>query len=61
MKRLSDNRNGTEVFALRTRKNLEHIAKAEMSGEDVDPVTQAITSLRGIVVFPWVGTITENN
>lgn len=53
MKRLSDNRNGTEVFALRTRKNLEYIAKAAMNGDDVHPVTQAITALLGIVVFPW--------
>ena len=58
MKRLFHNRNGTEVFALRTQKNLEHIAKAAMSGEDVHPVTQAITSLLGVVVFPWIGTIT---
>lgn len=38
---------------MRTRKNLEHIATAAMGGEDVHPVTQAITALLGIVVFPW--------
>ena len=53
MKRLSRNRNGTEIFASRTQKNLEHIANSAMNGEDVHPVTQAILALLGIVVFPW--------
>ncbi|MEK6324199.1 MAG: hypothetical protein AABN33_21385 [Acidobacteriota bacterium] len=53
MKRLANDRNGTEIFARRTRKNLEYIAKSRMNGEDVHPVTQAILALLGIVVFPW--------
>ena len=53
MKRLANDRNGTEIFARRTRKNLEFIATSAMNGEDVHPVTQAILALLGIVVFPW--------
>ena len=53
MKRLSHNRNGTEIFALRSRKNLEYITNSAINGEDVHPVTQAILALLGIVVFPW--------
>ncbi|MEW6210195.1 MAG: HEPN family nuclease, partial [Acidobacteriota bacterium] len=53
MKELSHNRNGTEVFAHRTQKNLEYIATSAINGEDVHPVTQAILALLGIVVFPW--------
>jgi hypothetical protein len=53
MKCLSHDRNGTEMFALRTQKNLEHIKNSAMNNEDVHPVTQAILGLLGIVVFPW--------
>ena len=53
MERLSNDRNGTKVFASRTQKNLEFITRASMNGEDVHPVTQGISALLGIVVFPW--------
>ena len=53
MKTLSHNRNGTGIFALRTQKNLEHVANSAINGEDVHPVTQAILALLGIVIFPW--------
>lgn len=53
MNKLSNDRNGTSIFAERTQKNLEHIAIAAMEGEDVHPVTQAVTALLGIVMFPW--------
>jgi hypothetical protein len=53
MKTLANDRNGTEIFAQRTWKNLEFIAKAGMNGEKVHPVIQAILALLGIVVFPW--------
>lgn len=53
MKYLSHDRNGTEIFAFRTQKNLEHINNSAMNNEDVHPVTQAILGLLGIAVFPW--------
>ncbi len=53
MKKLSHDRNGTEIFALRAQKNLEHIITSEINGEDVHPVTQTIMALLGIIVFPW--------
>ena len=49
---LSNDRNGTSVFAERVQKNLEFIALAAEQGKDVHPVTQAISAL-GIIVFPW--------
>ncbi len=60
MKSLSHDRNGTEIFALRTQKNLEHIANSAMNGVDVHPVTQAILALLGIVVFPWETSAFDN-
>ena len=53
MEKLSNNRNGTSIFAERTQKNLEHIVIAAMEGDDVHPVTQAVSALLGIVIFPW--------
>ena len=53
MNLISDNRNGTAVFAGRVQKNLEFIALAAVQGHDVHPVTQAVSSLLGIIVFPW--------
>ena len=53
MRSLSHNRNGTQIFAWRTQKNLEHISNSAMKSEDVHPVTQAILALLGIAVFPW--------
>ena len=53
MKKLSDDRNGTAVFAQRAQKNLEHIVASATNNEDVHPVTQVILALLGIVVFPW--------
>ncbi len=46
-------RNDTLGFAERTRKNLLHIEAAFASGADVHVVTQLVTSLLGLVVFPW--------
>lgn len=53
MKKLSDDRNGTEVFAQRTLINLEFITVSATNNENLHPVTQAILALLGIVVFPW--------
>jgi hypothetical protein len=53
MKSLSHDRNGTNIFASRTQKNLEHIENSAMNCVDVHPVTQGILALLGIVVFPW--------
>ena len=53
MNLLTDNRNGTAVFAERVLKNLEFIALSAVQGHDVHPVTQAVSSLLGIIVFPW--------
>ena len=53
MENLSHNRNGTEIFAHRTQKNLEYIVSSAANGKDVHPVTQTILALLGIVVFPW--------
>lgn len=46
-------RNITEEFARRVRKNLDFIIKKRNEGEDVHEVTQLVTSLLGIIVFPW--------
>src|ERR1700676_3367075 len=53
MKLLSHDRNGTSVFAERTIKNLDFIVDCEAVGEDVHPITQTISALLGVVVFPW--------
>ncbi len=46
-------RTTTEGFALRTRKNLDFIKNArEQRCEDVHIVTQLVTSLLGLVVWP---------
>lgn len=46
-------RNETLGFAERTRKNLEFVEAALAEGEDVHVVTQLVTSLLGLIVFPW--------
>ena len=46
-------RNETIGFAERTRKNLLFIEHAFRQGEDVHVITQLVTSLLGLVVFPW--------
>lgn len=53
MKRLSHDRNGTSVFAARAQKNLDFIVASAIEGNDVHPVTQAVSALLGIVLFPW--------
>jgi hypothetical protein len=53
MNTISDNRNGTAIFAERVHKNLEFIVASAADGHDVHPVTQAVSSLLGIIVFPW--------
>jgi hypothetical protein len=42
-----------EGFAIRTRKNLEHIIEAQREGRDAYVVTQLVNSLLGLVVFAW--------
>jgi hypothetical protein len=46
-------RNTTEEFARRVRKNLHFITRKRSEGEDVHEVTQLVTSLLGLIVFPW--------
>ncbi len=53
MDTLSNNRNGTSVFAQRAQKNLDFIVLAEQQGHDVHPVTAAVSALLGIFIFPW--------
>jgi hypothetical protein len=45
-----NDRNSAEVFAQRTRRNLEFIENAGLSGEDVHRVVQISLSLLGLVV-----------
>jgi len=40
-------------FAKRARKNLRHIEQASAGGADVHVITQIVTSVLGMVVFPW--------
>jgi hypothetical protein len=53
MNRLSRDRNGTSIFAERSHKTLDFIAKRAAESHDVHPVTQAVLSLLGVIVFPW--------
>jgi hypothetical protein len=53
MDTVSNNRNGTAIFAERVRKNLDFVVASGAAGQDVHPVTQAVSSLLGIIVFPW--------
>jgi hypothetical protein len=46
-------RNTTKGFAQRVRKNLDFIIKMRGDGEDVHEVTELVTSLLGIIIFPW--------
>lgn len=46
-------RNESAEFAKRSLKNLHFIVERQVNGDDVHAVTQAITSLLGIIVFPW--------
>jgi HEPN pEK499 p136 len=46
-------RNTTEGFARRVRKNLDFIITERRKGADVHEVTQLTTSLLGLIVFPW--------
>ena len=45
-------RNGSGEFARRSMKNLQFVLDVG-AGADVHPVTQTISALLGIVVFPW--------
>ncbi len=53
MNRISHDRNGTSIFAERSQKNLDFIIKSAAAGCDVHPVTQVVSALLGIIVFPW--------
>jgi hypothetical protein len=46
-------RNTTEGFARRVRKNLEFVLRNRRQGEDVHEVTQLTISLLGLIIFPW--------
>jgi hypothetical protein len=46
-------RNTTEGFARRVRENLEFIIEERALGKDAHEITQLVTSLLGIIVFPW--------
>jgi len=46
-------RNLTQGFAQRVRKNLDFIIEKSNDGEDVHVVSQLVTSLLGIIIFPW--------
>ena len=50
---ISRDRNGTAIFAERSQRNLDYITICATNDHDVHPVTQAVLSLLGIVVFPW--------
>lgn len=52
-KKWSLSRNETAGFAQRVRKNLEFVIKERSEGKEVHEVTQLVTSLLGIIVFPW--------
>ncbi len=52
-KKYSLDRNNTKEFARRVRKNLDFIIKKRVEDEDVHEVTQLVTSLLGLIVFPW--------
>jgi hypothetical protein len=46
-------RNEVVGFAERTRKNLLALEAAAANGDDVHLVTQIVTSLLGLVAYPW--------
>ncbi len=48
-------RSTTEGFAARVRKNLDFIINKRSENDDVHEVTQLVTSLLGLIVFPWEG------
>jgi hypothetical protein len=48
-----EGRNGTGEFARRSMKNLEFVLVAGRTSADVHPITQTISALLGIIVFPW--------
>jgi hypothetical protein len=48
-----DGRNGSGEFARRSMKNLDFIVQAARNSADVHPVTQTVTALLAIIVFPW--------
>jgi hypothetical protein len=48
-----DSRNAVSGFSERVRKNLLYLNLAKKSGADVHVVTQLITSLLGLIVYPY--------
>jgi len=48
-----EGRNGSGEFARRSIKNLDFILDAARKLDDVHPVTQTVSTLIAIVVFPW--------
>ena len=48
-----EGRNGSGEFARRSMNNLQFILEAAAQSADVHPVTQTVTALLAIIVFPW--------
>lgn len=53
LKQHSFTRNDTVELAKRVRKNLDFIIEKRADGAEVHEVTQLVTSLLGLIVFPW--------
>jgi hypothetical protein len=47
-----EGRNGSSEFARRSMKNLDFILDAARNSADVHPVTQTVSALLAIIVFP---------
>ena len=48
-----EGRNGSGAFAHRSIKNLDFILAAAKHSHDVHPVTQTVSAMLAIIVFPW--------
>ena len=48
-----EGRNGSGEFARRSMKNLEFVLAAAATSADVHPVTQTVSALLALIVFPW--------
>lgn len=48
-----EGRNGSGEFARRSMKNLEFVLDAATHCADVHPVTQTVSALLALIVFPW--------
>ena len=50
---MSIDRNTIFGFSNRVKKNLEFIAKQRAQGTEVHEVTQLVTSLLGLIIYPY--------